>query len=171
MKNALLPAFYMIDVEGEAVKSIIPGENYIQKISISSGDFLCDVVAFSSMQNAVSFVLSTVNHLGDPIDKLDFNPAFYPNIPEVHTPANDDRDLDKDIEEDSTYVSIKVTSDFDSAGDFVTVRHLVKTEDYKIVGKVAINPQKYLDEKKKEVQSKSSLFFSTRDADPVVRIH
>lgn len=175
ISNQLLPSFYLLEVEGEAVKSIIPGENGIKKIAITSRDFSCDVTAFAGMEDALKSIVDPLPSDASLLDKTEFNPEFYPMLP-LTDDQKQKMDVLKDIIENAQedlpegQVAIPITKVFDATGDFVAARHTMQSRKYRVVGKVAVSPQTYISEKLQEVAAQHA-HFSTYEMKQNTRIH
>src|SRR5271170_3886009 len=161
--DKLLPSFYVIEIEGKAVDTVMPGNFAIQKISVGSRDFTNDMYAMAALSDAMQFIV-----LNPDIDKsaaeekLDYNPEFFPTL--QHTPSPEEtkkrQDADDAAEEATEAlgipgrIAVPITRVFDTLGDFVEMRWIIQSPDFRVQGKVAVNPDRYMHQKVLDMETK-----------------
>jgi hypothetical protein len=163
LADKLLPSFYVIEVEGKAVDTIIPGNFAIQKISIGSRDFTNDMFALAALSDAMQFiVLNPDLDKSTAEEKLDYNPEFFPTMQHIPSPEETKRQQDaEDAADEATEalgipgrIAVPITRVFDQLGDFVESRWLIESPDFRVQGKVAINPDRYMHQKVLDMEVK-----------------
>lgn len=148
--DKLIPSFYIIDVTGQAVQSILPGEFGIEKIAIASRDFSNDMDAQAALSNAMAFI--TLNPVLDKTyaeESVNYNPEFFPSLLPLNV-ENPREVLTQEMQEmvlPNGAVAIPITNAFDILGDFIESRWLIKSPTFKIEGRVAVSPDKYITHK------------------------
>ena len=154
--DKLLPSFYVIEVEGKAVETVMPGNFAIQKISVGSRDFTNDMYALAALSDAMAFIVMNPDlDKSTAEEKLDYNPEFFPTMQHVPTPEEIKRLQDaEEAAEEATEalgipgrIAVPITRVFDSLGDFVESRWVIQSPEFKVQGKVAINPDRYMHQK------------------------
>ena len=163
--NKLLPGFYLIEVEGTAVKSIIDGEFGIKRIVLGSNDFDSDLSATEAMQHSIDYITSsTVVNWDETDESVVFNPEFFPTIESEHSietcRKNEEEKLIREFEEQENVpegkIAINITKHFDPAGDYIQSRWTLDNPQFKINGKIGVNPQLYLQHKISEATTYNS---------------
>jgi hypothetical protein len=158
----LLPSFYIIDVEGKAVESIIPGNFGIKSIAIGSLDFNNDMVALAALSTAIE-VIATNPELdtSKATEQVDYNPEFFPTLAPIkmsdvdaETIKEANETVEEELKSGSNRISIPITRIFDPIGDFVSSRWTIDAPDFKIKGRVVTNPDSYLIEKLADIGNK-----------------
>ncbi len=164
----IIPATYIVAINGKAVNSIIDGDFGIEQIIVGSTEFDCDLLAMTALQEGVQYV---VEQLGDDEfnfeEKIDFNPDFFPSIPKLE--LSEDAALDaEEIEAQAALMSLELyekgkfpvvlTQHFDELGDFVETKWKIEGNNFSISAKIAVNPDFYIQEKAME---KIALFEAT----------
>lgn len=170
--NELIKSFYIIEVEGDALENVF-GDTYdIQKIVMGSKDFVSDLEATSAMRGVVEFLTLGLK-LDDVKETISFNPEFFPSLENAKLTESQKMEmLEYELEEgkmneklqEQNKMAIAITKVFDPLGDYVTSRWELESPDMKIVAKIGINPDKYLQYKVSErLDSQSSLLkFNSR---------
>jgi hypothetical protein len=159
--DRIFPTFYILEIQGKATESIFPGEFNIEKIAIASTDFNDDMTALSALSEMLSMVLqATPNVNSEDIDeKIEYNPEFYPflDVSSENSEIPEDEENEEENIFSSDSIQVAITNNFDNIGDFVSTRWTIKSNDLTLLGKVAINPDAYLQEKVKAVQNLTPL--------------
>lgn len=156
--DKVYPSFYVIELEGKATKAFVSGDFGIDKIAIGSLDYKTDLEALSGLTDAMSNLLSDVDKTDDIVEEIVYNPEFFPTLKplELTEEQKANRLKTEEVIEDmqeklgENQVAIPLTNDFDPLGDFVEARWTIKSTDFKIEGKVAVNPQHYLLDKQRD---------------------
>lgn len=155
--NSTVSAFYIIELHGGATSAVFPGDFGIDKIIIGSKDFPTDIMALGASELIVSMITSSHDVTWE---DFSFNPEFFPS---VEGPNTDELAARAELEDaameavgytkESNVIPVLMTRHFDVLGDFVETQHMLGGEGFTVVSKVAMSPQVYLDNKKKETQS------------------
>jgi len=156
--DKLIPSFYVIELEGKAVQSIIPGDFGIEKIAIGSRDFTNDMFATAALADAMQFIV-----LNPDLDKsvaeerIDYNPEFFPSLQSSTASKIEEEEITEATEAlgIAGQIAVPITRHFDPLGDFVQSRWIVQSKDFKVYGKVAVNPDKYMHHKVMEAQARA----------------
>ena len=166
----IIPAFYIIEVDGEAVNALFPGDYGISKIVIGSGEYQTDIIAVNAGEKIIELITENYTTTSE---LKEFNPEFFPSMPRVSGEVAEDR-LREEIEQqeaalggsdNAKYVPIILTKYFDELGDFVEAKHTIVGDDFSAVAKIAITPQNYLLEKKVlEEATRGSGYYDGRQA-------
>lgn len=175
--NELIKSFYIIEVEGDALENLFGDTFDIQKIVIGSKDFISDLEATSAMRGAVEFLTSCLK-LDDVKETISFNPEFFPSLENAKLTESQKMEmLEYELEEgkmneklqEQNKMAIVMTKVFDTLGDYVTSRWELESPDMKIVAKIGINPDKYIQYKVSErLDSQSSLLKFNNPPDMVM---
>lgn len=160
ISSKLIPSFYMLEISGDAIESIFPGDYGIDKVLIESSDFESDMETKVALDNAIDF-LSSAPHINmyNIEDVTKFNPDFYPSVPR-ETPSDEQMTSYNQLLEEAEIQSMNgkeslvVTKFFDVYGDFIQCRREVKSQDFQIVGRTASDPDIYLKEIREQHLSK-----------------
>jgi len=154
--DKLYPSFYLLELEGKAITAIIPGDFGINKIAVGSIDFPSDMMAIGGLTDAMRFVTGSLE-AANTVEEVSFNPEFFPTLAPLElTEAQQEaimeneeaaEDLQEELE-DTDKVVVPLTNSFDSIGDFVETRWIVTAEGFRVEGRVAVQPQYYLIEKR-----------------------
>jgi len=163
--NKILPALYIIDLEGEAASlEFLLGQNFgIQRVTLGSFDFTNDMEAAAAGQEAIDFILE--NHKlvhEDYAESVDYNPDFFPSIPAI-TPTEEhltqealaEEYAESLVKQDSQFPVI-VTRRFDPLGDYVSIRMSIGAINYKMQMRIAINPDIYMQEKGRLIEDEAT---------------
>jgi|SRR5579859_1455142 len=164
LADKLIPSFYIIEVEGKAVDTLIPGNFGIQKISVGSRDFTNDMMAWAALSDAMQFIV-----LNPELDKagaqeqMDYNPEFFPTLQHAPTPEEKNKLQEaEDAADEATEalgipgrIAVPITRVFDPLGDFVESRWVIESPEFKVQGKIAVNPDKYMHYKIADLEVKS----------------
>ena len=153
ISDKVFPSFYMVELEGDAVGAIIPGNFGIERIALGSTDFSSDLTAAEALNTALDFILATPDFdLGTHMAESNYNPEFYPSVGEIipteeQLAALQEAQAASDEMQEALGVEGKtatvITRVFDPIGDFVEQRHTFTGANFKIEGKIAANPQTY----------------------------
>lgn len=163
IRDKLLPSIYLVEVSGDSIASIIPGNFGIAKIALASETFPNDLEAHATMSKVM-------DHFGMGVPKVDLNPIFFPTLPELELTKQQQEEkeaIDKFLEARALMneePAVAVTQFFDRVGDFVVSRSTAQHANGQIVGKVAIEPTAYLREKNFEESANKSAFMDYRDS-------
>lgn len=150
LANKLIPAFYVVEIEGSAasLEFLLGTKHRIKKITISSADMDNDLAAYEAMDNTINtFSNSTVT------DELMINPEFFPSAPPIElTPEMEEleeqaAEAEEEIEKKDDFVAVAITRRFDTWGDFVAMKREIIGTDFVIKAKVAVHPRRYVIEK------------------------
>lgn len=151
--NKIIPAFYVVDIEGSAatLENLIGSRHRIKKISISSADMKNDLDAYAAMAETIE----TFAVIGEKIsDELKMNPEFFPTAPPIEiTPEMEEleakaAETEEQLEEqDEHVVACAITRRFDEWGDFVSLKREIIGDCFTIKAKVAVHPRRYVLEK------------------------
>lgn len=154
--DKLIPAFYVVDIEGSAatLEHFIGTKHQIKHITISSRDMRHDLDAYDAMDKTIrTFKEGAVE------DELTVNPEFFPSIPAIElTPEMEamEAHMAKASEEiehnEPNAIAVSITRRFDEWGDFVSIKREVSGDDFQIKAKVAVHPRRYVLEKNNEKQ-------------------
>lgn len=150
--NKIISSFYILEIYGDAVSSVFEGEFGIDKIVCGSVMMQTDLDATASMKGALDNLTADLN-LENASEKIDFNPDFFPTLEKV--PLTEEQiddmiileeqvdDMNEKLAKDGK-TAIALTRLFDPLGDFVVSRWAVESPDFKIIGKVAVHQDKYM---------------------------
>lgn len=144
--DKIIPSFYIIEITGDAVKSVIPQDYGIQKISIGSFDFQSDMHASEKIDSAIDCILQGIDDAQKVETLVEVNPDFLPHAPQPS--ANDeaqeiaDEMSSKLIHENK--VAVPITRFFDVLGDFVVARKRLKADNFNIEARIIANIDEYV---------------------------
>lgn len=164
--NKVIPSFYVIEIKGTAVESVIPGGFGIDKIEISSHDFTNDMYATAALSTAMEAItLNPALDITSAAEKLEYNPEFFPmfKAPELTEEQKEIMEAlaladEASIELAKTdQIAVPIPKLFDSLGDFVESRWSVESPNFKILGRVVANPDKYVHYKAIEISEKAAV--------------
>ncbi len=162
--DKVLPSFYVIEVEGKAVESVFRGNFSIEKISIGSRDFLNDMYALAALSDAMQFIaLNPELDTSVATEQVDYNPEFFPTLSQTQEQKERKDAADADEEETNealaatNQVSVPLTCVFDPLGDFVESRWVIESPEFKVHGRVAVNPDRYMHVKVMDAQYMSEV--------------
>jgi len=167
--DKVIPSFYIVEIEGDAIESIFPGDFGIQKIVFGSHDFDTDLSATSALRDTLEFITSAPHlDLTEVTEKIDFNPEFFPTLEKIalteeqliqQQSAEEMLDDMSEQFDNANQTAIVMSRVFDEIGDYVESRWQIHSPDFNVVGKVAVNPDSYIAEKAKEkfMQTKTLL--------------
>lgn len=155
ISTKLLPAFYIVELEGEAANlEFLLGKDFgIEHVRIGSLDFNTDLEATQAGQDVVEyFAENTSLDLTTLDEQVDFNPEFFPTLKPLELTAEQkmlelitQEQAEESAEENQ--IAVILTRHFDPLGDFVAIRHSTEGGNFKIGLKVAIHPEVYLNQK------------------------
>lgn len=151
--DKIIPSFYLLELEGEAVQAVVSGDYGIDRIAIGSFDFTSDLLATSALQRSMQAIVEVIADEPSSVkEEVDFNPEFFPTL-KRELPA----DIEAELEEaqaitdvmtedmvEKGQVPIFMTNAFDPLGDFIQSRWVVSDENFKMTGRIAANPTKYM---------------------------
>jgi hypothetical protein len=146
--DKLIPAFYHIELKGDAIKSIM-GYPDIELCTIKSQLVKYDITAMTLLGESMQKI---VNSLPYQIveEKSEYNPEFFPSM-EPLIPTRKDLDEINIREGEIAEMNVDATpipTLFDDMGDFVEGRWTVKSDNFSILGRVVVNPEIYMEYKK-----------------------
>lgn len=160
--DKLLPSFYVIEIEGQALQSVISGEYGIEKISVGSRDFENDMFALAALSNAMAYIIMNPDvDRSQATENIDYNPEFFPLMKAAEL---SDEKKAKQLEQEQEaadmtqaiqQTSVAITREFDPIGDFVESRWQIEAPSFKVIGRVAINPDRYLRQKAMDLPDRS----------------
>ena len=154
--DKIIPSFYMIEAEGRAAESVINGPFGIKKIVIGSKDFDNDMDATAAMQQSVEFITNFLKPDWSAVtEKIDYNPEFFPSLPQTElTEEQKLKMVEAELQAESmqenledNQVAIVIAKVFDTIGDYVQSRWVLDGGDFKVISKVGVNPDRYLQNK------------------------
>lgn len=155
--DKLYPSFYLIEFEDEATSLVIPGDFGIKRIAIGSRDYPNDMLAYGDLERSIRFAVSNIDKDMDILEEVSFNPEFFPTLKPIEL-TDEQKEQNEQLEEyvdelrenleTSSQVVIPLTNTFDPIGDFVTTRWEIVGDNFCIEGRVAVQPQYYLLEKR-----------------------
>lgn len=161
----LLPSMYLIEVLGDAVTTIIPGDNGIDRIVFASETYTNDIEAREKLDKVLTFLKGDVEGWDE---KVALNPEFFPSMPALVLSEEQEQhqqEIESYIEQASMkserQVGIPVSQFFDSVGDFVISRSTVSTGESTIVGRVAVMPTFYSSEKSFLYEDQKSPYYKS----------
>lgn len=151
--DKIIPSFYLLELEGEAVQAVVSGDYGIDRIAIGSFDFTSDLLATSALQRSMQAIVEVITDEPSSVkEEVNFNPEFFPTL-KRELPA----DIEAELEEaqaitdvmtedmvEKGQVPIFMTNAFDPLGDFIQSRWVVSGENFKMTGRIAANPTKYM---------------------------
>ena len=152
--DKIMRSFYLVEVEGKAIETIIAGDFNLRKIAIASMDYANDVEAAHSLMEVLDFITKHPNLDSSGVKQtVDYNPEFFPYIA-GRQPSEEEKFeremMENRIEELHDELAAQgkqgvfVTSLFDPIGDYVEARWVLEAEDFKVKGRIAANPDEYL---------------------------
>jgi hypothetical protein len=160
--DKLLPSFYVIEIEGKALQSVIPGEYGIEKISVGSRDFENDLFALAALSNAMSYIIANPDvDQSQATEKIDYNPEFFPLMksaelsPEKKEKQRADEEEAAEMTQVIQQTQVAITREFDPLGDFVESRWKIDAPTFSVLGRVAVNPDRYLRQKAIDLPDRS----------------
>ena len=151
--DKVIPSFYILELEGDVVQAVVPGDFGIERIAVESFDFKADLLAISALQQAMQTIFDVVAE--DPVkitEEAEFNPEFFPTL-KYELPTEVQAELEEaqaitDIMTENIVkkgqIPVLMTNAFDPLGDFIQSRWVVSGENFKITGRIAANPTKYM---------------------------
>lgn len=155
ISSKILPAFYLIELEGEAANlDFLFGQDFgIEHVRIGSLDFSSDLEAARAGQEVVEFFSENGRlDLNSLEEKIEYNPEFYPTLKPLD--LTDDQKMAELITQEAaeestseTQLAVVLTRHFDSLGDFVAIRLSAEGSNFKMMMRVAVNPEVYLVQK------------------------
>jgi hypothetical protein len=146
--DKIIPSIYVLELEGVAATSLIGGDFGIKSILIGSNDFKTDLLATSALQGALKSLTQAPFADSESKETIEFNPDFFPTLPKIELTEEQRRENEEDEElaasmEDEIQTAVVLTRNFDPLGDFVESRWTVQGDNFKILGKVVVNPDHY----------------------------
>lgn len=152
ISDVLTPSFYILEVEGAAIDSIFPGGFDIERIVIGSGKFESDLHATAALKSSFEKI---TEHLEVLESVADFNPDFFPSyqtdkISDKKQTAIDalseyEDKMSEGLEENKLAVAMPAL--FDPLGDYVESRWECSGKNFKMLGRVAIDPDVYIQQR------------------------
>jgi hypothetical protein len=145
--DKIIPCFYMVEVEGTAIKSIFVDDYGIARMTLASSDFRSDLHAATALDAVISTLCEQVD-LADSRQDLDMNPEFFPSVgsptlsPEQLQQIEEVAELAEETSRElaaQNKVAIVITKSFDAMGDYVVFRKTISSENFKIAGRVVSN--------------------------------
>lgn len=152
--DKILKSFYLIEAEGKAIETIIAGDFNLRKIAIASLDYPNDVEAATALRRVLDFITTHPNVDATNLkETADFNPEFFPyllpkSLSEEEKAEREMMEARIDEMHDELAAQGKqgvfVTSLFDPIGDYVEARWTLESDNFKVKGRIAANPDEYL---------------------------
>ena len=145
--DKIIPCFYMVEVEGTAIKSIFADDYGIASMALASSDFQSDLHAAAALDTAIATLSEKVD-LADSQQDLRMNPEFFPSAsaaplsPEQLAQIEEVAELAEETSRDlasQNKVAIVITKSFDALGDYVVFRKTIFSEHFKIEARVVSN--------------------------------
>lgn len=144
--DKIIPSFYIIEITGDAVKSVIPQDYGIQKISIGSFDFQSDMHASEKIDKAVNHILQGIAKKEKVETLIEVNPEFLPSAKQL--PMNEEaQEIAEEMSSTLIHenkVAIPITRSFDVLGDFVVARKQLSADNFKIEARIVANIDEYV---------------------------
>jgi hypothetical protein len=151
--DKVIPSFYLLELEGDAVQAVLSGDFGVERIAVGSFDFNSDLLATSALQQAMQTVADVVAEDLDSVkEETAFNPEFFPTLKyelaiDVEAEIEEAQAITDVMTEDMIekgQVPILITNAFDPIGDFIQSRWIVSSDNFKMTGRIAANPTKYM---------------------------
>ncbi len=160
ISGKVFPCYYLVDVSGEAVKALIPGDYKIRNITVGSKHFPNDMYAMAALQEAMTTLTMIVDPT-EPIEQIDYNPEFFPTLKPIELTEEQKKAQERMKKQaaemtaklaEKNQFAVPMSTIFDPIGDFVETRWTItaKDKDMRIQGKIAADPNDYLLEKMRE---------------------
>jgi hypothetical protein len=131
----MFSCFNLVEIEGECIAKIIPGDMGVLKISASSKKYNSDLEALDNLEKIISNFSS--GEIGI-TEKFDVNPEFLPSANTMY-----EADIEP-VGDKTNRVMVSVSRNFDDIGDYVQFRKVVSGDHVKITGRVLANPVDYV---------------------------
>lgn len=173
--TSVFQSFYIADFQGEALKPFDLEDFDIDKMSIASGMFETDLDAAAALQVLIRFVAEDLNFVNTKLD-IQYNPEFFPSISKQELSEEQELNLEllqqeADKTSDEKHVAVILTSLFDPIGDYIESRMTISSSKFKIVGRVGIDPERYLNELGKAKAEEMNMFISGKPENLTVALH
>lgn len=176
--NKALPSFYVIELEGDSadLKFLLGSSHKIESITISSLDFNDDVSAINAANDVINLFKRKLDLKIDE-EQIAFNPEFFPSQPaieptlEMLVAEQEAEDAIEEIEEERQRMAFPMTRRFDEWGDFVVAKTHLTGQNFDLLMKVTIHPQKYFEEKSLEIQEHKAYLQGQKYKDGTSVIH
>ena len=173
--SKIFPSFYAIELSGDASQVIIPGDFAIDKIALASKNFDNDIAAMHALDIILNYIVASPDiNIDKAIITTDYNPEFFPSVKPIKIPTEvllNQEVIQDEINEsigNRDQINIMITKNFDILGDFVEMRKSIKGVDFNVDGRVAINPDKYAEQKAVDLVVQS---YSISSKPPTMTIH
>jgi hypothetical protein len=179
--NKILATGYIINIDGSAIKSIIPGDFNIEKIIVGSEKFPVDLLAFDALATSMKSIISnsTIN-LAGATENIEYNPEFFPTF--SNKSLTPEQILKKEqIEErveamnatlnGDNKVALIIPRTFDDIGDFVETRWEIKGKDFNLIGRILVDSEVYLDLKGEEKLDEMNMVKLSSAVKSQIQIH
>lgn len=151
--DKVIPSFYLLELEGDATQAVVSGDFGVERIAVGSFDFNSDLLATSALQQAMQTIADVVAEDLDAVkEEAAFNPEFFPTLKHelpmgVEAELEEAQAITDVMTEDMVekgQVPIFMTNAFDPLGDFIQSRWTISGENFKMTGRIAANPTKYM---------------------------
>lgn len=179
--DKILTSGYTINIDGSAIKSIIPGDFNIEKIIVGSEQFSVDLLAFDALAISMRSIISNSSiDLVGATENIEYNPEFFPTFSSKPLTAEQilkKEQVEERVEEmnaalnEDNKVALIIPRTFDDIGDFVETRWEIKGKDFNVVGRVLVDSETYLDLKGAEKLEQLNLVKLSSTVNPQVQIH
>ena len=151
--DKLIPSFYLLELEGDAIQAVVSGDFGIDRVAVGSFDFNSDLLATAALRQSMQAIADVVAE--DPAsvkEEVDFNPEFFPTMQrdlpmDIAAELEEAQAITDVMTEDMVekgQVPIFMTNAFDPLGDFIQSRWVISSENFKMTGRIAANPTKYM---------------------------
>lgn len=154
--DQILPSFYVLELSGDAVHTLLRGDFNVRKVVITSSDFQTDIHATAALQTSIKFLANgEVLPLDGLKEEVEFNPEFYPSTKQKELTEEQQAalvELKETTEELNAdlppgQLAVAIPRVFDIIGDFVAQRWKYTSPTFEIVGRVAVHPDAYVQQK------------------------
>jgi hypothetical protein len=174
--NTVFDSFYIAEFEGEAIKDFICGDFDIAQIAFASAPFSSDLAASIALDSFINDVALNIDGDYHADVKMDYNPVFFPTIKQKELTLEEELDLETLQEEadkssDPQHIAVILTRLFDPMGDFIESRITITAENFKMIGKIGVNPDEFLASLGEIKKEEMNMFISARPPCLTMGIH
>lgn len=172
--DKIIPAFYVVEIEGSSVNALFNGDFGIEKVVAASASFKTDIAAI----NAAMICVDSISEMSDGefIKSIEFNPEFFPTLSPIKSDDEEDILADQAVADaitqqsmESGKIPVVATFRFDPLGDYVESRYSAKSKSATVMAKIAVDPNIYINHKAAEQVMRSELI--DRSALSRINIH
>ncbi len=155
------PSFFVIELEGAAIHTILPGDFGIEKVALGSITFPHDLTAIDMLHKTMNNLKSSIQLKDwETKETISYNPEFFPSLAPLLLTT--DEIMEQELEaaeinehwQNTDNINIIITKNFDELGDFIQVRWVLESKGFNVCARVAINPEEYAKQKGAEMISK-----------------